>query len=70
MSLTFEVGYFDGRPLRVPAISYFHQFNLARMTPTLHTERLTLRPFQPSDVDLIFALNSDPEVMRYLRPRP
>jgi len=36
------------------------------MTPTLHTERLTLRPFQPSDVGLVFALNSDPEVMRYL----
>jgi RimJ/RimL family protein N-acetyltransferase len=39
----------------------------------LGTPRLTLRQFTEDDVDNLFALNSDPEVMRYLtggRPTP
>lgn len=34
-------------------------------TPTLHTERLRLRPFTEADADDLFALLSDPEVLRY-----
>jgi RimJ/RimL family protein N-acetyltransferase len=34
--------------------------------PTLVTERLLLRPFRPSDIDDYAALNTDPEVLRYL----
>jgi RimJ/RimL family protein N-acetyltransferase len=30
------------------------------------TDRLTLRPFAETDADLLFELDSDPEVMRYL----
>jgi RimJ/RimL family protein N-acetyltransferase len=39
----------------------------------LTTERLILREFEPSDVDNLVELDSDPEVMRYLtggRPTP
>ena len=39
----------------------------------LETRRLTLRQFTEDDVDNLFDLNSDPEVMRYLtggRPTP
>jgi RimJ/RimL family protein N-acetyltransferase len=39
----------------------------------LQTQRLTLRQFTENDVDSLFDLNSDPEVMRYLtggRPTP
>jgi RimJ/RimL family protein N-acetyltransferase len=39
----------------------------------LRTERLTLRRFTEDDVDRLFELNSDPEVMRYLtggKPTP
>ena len=39
----------------------------------LETPRLTLRQFTENDVDNLFELNSDPEVMRYLtggRPTP
>ena len=39
----------------------------------LQTQRLTLRQFTADDVDNLFDLNSDPEVMRYLtggRPTP
>jgi RimJ/RimL family protein N-acetyltransferase len=39
----------------------------------LRTERLALRQFTEDDVDNLFGLNSDPEVMRYLtggRPTP
>jgi RimJ/RimL family protein N-acetyltransferase len=32
----------------------------------LETERLTLRRFTPDDVDLVTALDADPEVMRYI----
>ena len=31
----------------------------------LRTERLVLRPLKESDVDALFAIHSDPEVMRY-----
>ena len=34
-------------------------------TPTLHTARLLLRPFTPADTDAIFALQSNPQVLRY-----
>ncbi|GAA1792073.1 GNAT family N-acetyltransferase [Agromyces lapidis] len=34
-------------------------------TPTLETERLRLRPFADADADVLFALNSDAEVLRY-----
>jgi RimJ/RimL family protein N-acetyltransferase len=43
------------------------------MTVFLETGRLTLRRFTEADVDHLFELNSDPEVMRYLtggRPTP
>jgi RimJ/RimL family protein N-acetyltransferase len=33
---------------------------------SLRTARLTLRPLAPGDAELMFALNGDPEVMRYL----
>ncbi len=33
--------------------------------PTLHTSRLLLRPFAETDLDAIFALQSDPDVTRY-----
>lgn len=32
----------------------------------LETERLVLRPFDADDADLLFALDNDPDVMRYL----
>ncbi|KQZ07668.1 GCN5 family acetyltransferase [Agromyces sp. Root1464] len=34
-------------------------------TPTLHTERLRLRPFTDDDADALFALQSDADVLRY-----
>jgi len=34
-------------------------------TPTLHTARLRLRPFTPSDADALYALHSNAEVLRY-----
>lgn len=37
--------------------------------PILETERLVLRRLTPDDVDDMFALRSDPEVMQYV-PRP
>ena len=39
----------------------------------LETDRLTLRRFTEADVDNLFELNSDPEVMRYItggKPTP
>lgn len=36
----------------------------------METERLTLRPLVPSDVDELERLHTDPEVMRYLDPEP
>jgi RimJ/RimL family protein N-acetyltransferase len=41
---------------------------MARMslpTPTLHTARLRLRPFDDSDADALFALQSNASVLRY-----
>jgi len=35
-------------------------------TSYLRTERVTLRPFGPTDADLLVELDSDPAVMRYL----
>jgi ribosomal-protein-alanine N-acetyltransferase len=34
--------------------------------PTIVTERLVLRPFQPTDIDAMLTLTSDRETMRYL----
>ena len=34
-------------------------------TPTLHTARLRLRPFTRTDLDAIYALQSNPRVLRY-----
>jgi [ribosomal protein S5]-alanine N-acetyltransferase len=34
-------------------------------TPTVHTARLLLRPFTPADTDAIYALQSNPRVLRY-----
>lgn len=34
----------------------------------LETERLVLRPWQPSDLEPFTAINQDPEVIRYLGP--
>ena len=34
-------------------------------TPTLHTDRLTLRPFADTDADALFALHSNADVLRY-----
>lgn len=33
--------------------------------PVLHTQRLTLREFEPGDLDALAAILSDPETMRY-----
>jgi RimJ/RimL family protein N-acetyltransferase len=38
---------------------------MSLITPTLHTTRLLLRPFSESDTDAIFALQSNPRVLRY-----
>jgi ribosomal-protein-alanine N-acetyltransferase len=41
---------------------------MARMslpTPTLHTARLRLRPFTSADADVLFALHSNADVLRY-----
>ena len=43
------------------------------MTADVRTERLTLRPLTPDDVDLLLDLNRDPEVMRFItggKPQP
>lgn len=34
--------------------------------PELHTERLVLRKLRPSDAERMFAMRSDPQVMRYV----
>lgn len=34
----------------------------------INTDRLLLRPFTPSDLDDLFALNSDEDVMQYISP--
>jgi len=34
-------------------------------TPTLHTPRLRLRPFAEADADALYALHSNPQVLRY-----
>jgi RimJ/RimL family protein N-acetyltransferase len=34
-------------------------------TPTLHTDRLRLRPFEDADADDLFAMHSDAHVLRY-----
>jgi RimJ/RimL family protein N-acetyltransferase len=36
------------------------------MRPTLHTERMTLRPVADGDLDDLVAMNADPEVMAHI----
>src|SRR6478736_1528975 len=36
--------------------------------PTLHTDRLTLRPLAQTDLPDLVALNGDPEVMAFIGP--
>ena len=36
----------------------------------LETERLTLRPYEPDDLDDLYALQSDPEGARWLYNEP
>lgn len=43
---------------------------VAFQTPTLETERLTLRPFGAADKDEIYALQSDPYVLRHWDSSP
>jgi [ribosomal protein S5]-alanine N-acetyltransferase len=38
---------------------------MSLLTPTLRTARLLLRPFTEGDTDAIFALHSNPRVLRY-----
>ena len=33
----------------------------------INSHRLTIRPFNETDVDAVFALRSDPEIMRFIR---
>ncbi len=40
------------------------------MREPIHTERLILRDITEADAELLFDLDSDPEVLRYLGPRP
>lgn len=40
------------------------------MRERLLTDRLTLRDITEADAELLFDLDSDPEVMRYIGPRP
>lgn len=42
-----------------------HTKPMALPTPTLHTARLRLRPFRQADSEAIFALHSNPIVLRY-----
>lgn len=39
-------------------------------TPTLHTDRLLLRPFTEADTDALFSLQSNPRVLRYWDASP
>ena len=50
-----------------------NRWDTSEMPPILETPRLAIRQFTEDDVDDLFDLNSDPEVMRYLtggRPTP
>lgn len=38
------------------------------MAVVFETERLIVRTFTPADADIFFALQSDPQVMQYIRP--
>lgn len=40
---------------------------MARSAPVITTDRLTLRPFAPSDLDSLAAIYADAEVMRYIK---
>ena len=40
------------------------------MNIRIETERLILRPFQEDDVDRLFLLDSNPEVMKYVGQKP
>ena len=42
----------------------------AQCADLIHTDRLILRDVTEADAELLFDLDSDPEVMRYIGPRP
>ncbi|WP_460494762.1 GNAT family N-acetyltransferase [Dactylosporangium cerinum] len=48
-----------------PPITGENMTGLSLPTPTLHTGRLRLRPFDDADADAIFALHSSAHVLRY-----
>lgn len=43
---------------------------MIRVTYPLRTERLDLRPFTPADFDVVHAIHSNPDVVRYLYWEP
>ncbi|WP_254185305.1 GNAT family N-acetyltransferase [Nocardioides panacis] len=43
---------------------------MSLLTPTLHTDRLRLRPFTTEDADALFALHSSASVLRYWNSPP
>lgn len=50
------------------ALIHFSQCPEETMTAFLETDRLLLRQFTEDDADLLFALDSDPDVMRHVGP--
>jgi RimJ/RimL family protein N-acetyltransferase len=62
--VAFLSSFFSSAAISLPAYSYFVTERDAHII--LQTPRLVLRQFTEADVDNLFALNSDPEVMRYL----
>ena len=51
--------------LRASLARLEHTAGMPLPTPTLNTPRLRLRPFAQTDTDAIFALQSNPRVLRY-----
>ncbi|MGH8779473.1 GNAT family N-acetyltransferase [Paraburkholderia sp.] len=47
-----------------------HTAHMSLPTPTLHTARLLLRAFTKADTDAVFALQSNPRVLRYWDASP
>ena len=41
-----------------------------KIAPTLHTERLDLRPWSEADLAMLTDLSADPAVIRYIGRRP
>jgi len=71
MGVTFLCSFFSSAAALLPAYSWFMSTQGTHII--LETSRLVLRQFTEDDVDDLFDLNSDPEVMRYLtggKPTP